>query len=250
MSSFRPKLWTVAGGALVIAAGGLAACSDQAAETEPAVASTPAAASGEGEGEGGEAAPASAYDAVDEASRVALRLAHLKGFFLVARAAAPVEGEDAAAALAGQGMLEVYDPAKADYDSAGVNEALLREAAQTGSPSALEAAIGELDRAARGAGGDPAQVVKGMVTISAGLYALVVTDGFVDPIEYQHALGAAMAAKSVADHEASLIPVRDELADFVELWPQVTAPEAVAEAPAPGLVQAQASRVELALSGL
>ena len=250
MSLFRPKLWTAAGGALVIAAG-LAACSEPAEEPASAPASAPSSAAGEaGEGEGGEAGANSAYDAVSAESRTALRLAHLKGFMLVAREAAPVEGEDAAAALAGQGMLEVYDPAKATFDAAGADEAVLRRAAESGAPAALNAAIAELDRAARDAGGEPAEVVKGMIRIATGLYSLVIVDDTVDPVEYQHALGAAMAAQAAAARAGGLSSVRDDLEAFVALWPQVTAPDTVEEAPAVSEVQAQASRIELALSGL
>ena len=39
-----------------------------------------------------------------------------------------------------------------------------------------------------------AEVVTGLVRIATGLYSLVVVDDMVDPIEYQHALGAALAA--------------------------------------------------------
>lgn len=248
MSLFRPKLWTAAGGALVIAAGGLAACSGPAEEPSAA---PPGAHAGEaGEGEGGEAGANSAYDAISADSRTALRLAHLKGFMLVAREAAPVEGEAAAAALAGQGMLEVYDPAKETYDAAGVDEAVLRRAAESGTPATLNAAISELDRAARDAGGDPAEVVKGLTSISTGLYRLVIVEDTVDPVEYQHALGAAMAAQAAAARAGGLSSVRDDLDAFVGLWPQVTAPDSAETAPSVSEVQAQASRIELALSGL
>lgn len=254
MSLFRPKLWTAAGGALLIAASGLAACSqaDDAAKTD----TTPAATAGEGEGgegEGGEAGATSAYDAVPAPSKAALQLAHLKGFFLVAQAVAKPGGEQAeaeAAALAGQGMLEVFDPQKADFASAGVNEQVLRRAAEAGSASALNSAVAELDRAARDAGGDNAAVVRGMLSIANGLYGHVVTADGVDPVEWQHSYGAALAAKSIADRDGKLAAVRNDMNAFVALWPTVTAPEAPADAPAPGAVSAQASRIELALQGL
>ena len=252
MALFRPKLWTAAGGALLIAAGGLAACSDapETADTPSSAASAGEGEGGEGEGGGGEAGAASAYGAVPAESRGALQLAHLKGFLLVAEAAAPVEGEASAAALAGQGMLEVYDPQKAAYDAMGVDEAILRRAADTGTTGAINAAVAELDRAARDAGGDPADVVTGMLNISSGLYALVVTPDGVDPVEWQHSYGAAMAAKAIADREGALRSVRADIDQFVQLWPAVTAPTDPAEAATPGALQAQASRVQLALSGL
>ena len=245
---FRPRLWTAAGSALLIA--GVAACSDQSGETPAQPTTPPVSAAGEGEGEGGEAGAASAYGAVPAESMLALRLQHLKGFFLVAQAASPVEGEASAAALAGQGMLEVYDTAKADYDAAGVDEDVLRRAAESGSTGALNAAITELDRAARQAGGNAADVVTGLLNISPGLYALVVTDDGVDPIEWQHSYGAALAAQQVAARDGALRPVRDEIDAFVANWTDVTAPTDPAEATPPGELQAQASRIELSLSGL
>lgn len=243
---FRPRLWTAAGSALLIA--GVAACSDQGGEATAQPPAPPASAAGEGEG--GEAGAADAYGAIPDESRTALRLQHLKGFFLVAQAASPVEGEEAAAALAGQGMLEVYDPAKADYDAAGVDEAVLRRAAGSGSTGALNAAITELDRAARLAGGNAGDVVTGLLNISTGLYALVVTEDGVDPIEWQHSYGAALAAQQVAARDGALRPVRGEIDAFVANWTDVIAPTDPAGAPPPGALQAQASRIELSLSGL
>ena len=49
---FRPRLWTAAGSALLIA--GMAACSDQGGETPAQPTAPPASAAGEGEGEGGD----------------------------------------------------------------------------------------------------------------------------------------------------------------------------------------------------
>lgn len=242
---FRPRLWTAAGSALLIA--GVAACSDQ---TGSPAQPTPPPASAAGEGEGGEAGVGDAYGAVPAESLAALRLHHLKGFFLAAQAAAPVEGADAAAALAGQGMLEVYDPARAAFEATGVDEAVLRRAADSGSTGALNAAIVELDRAARQAGGNAADVVTGLLNISTGLYALVVTDDGVDPVEWQHSYGAALAAKAVADRDGALRSVRGDIDAFVANWSGITAPADPAEAAAPGALQAQASRIELSLSGL
>ncbi len=254
MSLFRPKLWTAAGGALLIATTGLAACNqaDDAAKTD----TTPVATAGEGEGgegEGGEAGAASAFDSIPAESKSALRLAQLKGFFLAAQAVARPGGEQAqaeAGALAGQGMLEVYDAAKADFAATGVREPLLRKAVETGSASDINAAVAELDRAARDAGGDNAAVVKGMLSIANGLYGHVITADGVDPVEWQHSYGAALAAKSIADKDSKLAAVRKDVDAFVALWPSITAPEAATAAPTTGDVSAAASRVELALQGL
>ncbi|NEX93616.1 hypothetical protein, partial [Caulobacter sp. 17J65-9] len=229
------------------------------AETAPA---NPAAASagGEGEGEGaaavasaagesGEAGATDAYAAIPAASRTALRIAQVKGFFLVAQAAAPAEGKEAAAALIGQGLLEAYDPAAAELKALGVDEAALRAAAESGDPAAIKKAIATLDAASKKAGGDQAAVAKGMTTIASGLYQNALVDGAVDPVEYQHSYGAALAAKAVVDADPKLASARDEIAGLVKLWPSATAPEDAAKAPATGKVLAQASRVELALSG-
>lgn len=267
--TFRPRVWTSMGAALVLGAGALAGCSGEAGQTadgghadtashaaggegegegEGAAPAAPAAAPA-GEGEGGEAGAVDAYAAVPAGSRTALRLAQVKGFFLAAQAAAPLEGPEAAAALIGQGLLEAYDPAAAELKATGVDEAALRAAAASGDPAAIKKAIAALDAAAKKAGGDPAAVAKGMTTIAAGLYQHVLVDGAVDPVEYQHSYGAALAAKAVVDSDPKLASARDEAAALVKLWPSPVAPEDAAKAPATAKVLAQASRVELALSG-
>ena len=258
MPAYRPKLWTGLSAAVLIAAGGLAACGDggqETAATQPAAgaegATAPTAApvgeGGEGgaEGGGGEAGAQGAYAAVPDASRLALRVAHLKGFVLAGQAAAPAEGPEAAAALVGQGLVEVFDPAADRYRELGVDEAALRRAAQTGAPADLKAALATLDAAAAKAGGDPREVVKGMTGIATGLYAEVNRDGAVDTVEYQHSMGAALAAQSVARNAGLNAP---ELDAFVKLWPTPQAPEDAAALKPASQVLAQASRVELALT--
>lgn len=248
MTAFRPKLWT-ASVAILLAA---AACSGEGGEAGDAVAANTAPAVGEG-GEGGaeggagagEAGAQSAYTAVPAESRVALRLAHLKGFLLIAQK--QTEGEAAAAALIGQGIIEVYDAQPGAFQSVGLDEAPLRKAAESGSAADIDAALKAIEAAQAKAKGDPAAVTKGLVSISAGLYQGVIVDGGVDPIEYQHALGAALAAQQVAagSNDAKLTAAKGDLDKLVALWPAPQAPEA----PTPvGQVAAQASRVELALS--
>jgi hypothetical protein len=266
MNTFRPKLWTSLSAAALLSATGLAACSGEGGEAAAPAASPGSVASVGGEGEGGEAAGGTtapgatdlageageagaqgAYDTVPADSRRALRLAHLRGFVLAAQAAAPAEGLEAAAALVGQGLLEVYDPAKAEFAAAGVDEATLRRAAQSGAPADLMAALGTLDAASAKAGGDPAQVVKGMTNIASGLYGEVLKDGAVDTVEYQHSLGAALSAQAAA-RTGNVAGASGELAKFVALWPGPVAPADVARITPSGQVLAQASRVELALS--
>jgi hypothetical protein len=272
MTVFRPKLWTSVGAAVLLA-GGVAACSGEGGECGEAGATPPAAgAAGEGgeggvekgaapTGEGGEggaesggaasaeAGAEAAYTGVPEESRRALRLAHLKGFFLAAQAAQPVQGAEAAAALAGQGMLEVFDPAAGNFRAAGVDEATLRKAAQSGDAGAVRAAIAAIEAAQQRAGGDPAAVARGMTSIAAGLYRGVITEGAVDAVEYQHAYGAALSARDLAARNASLAPAKADIDKLARLWPSPVAPDTPAQAPSLAQVQAQASRIELALSG-
>lgn len=256
MTILRPKLWTSLSAAVLLSAG-VAACGGEAGEAGEA---GKAAAVGEGGeaaeqgaaqavGEGGEAAElgaAQAYGAIPAASKSALQLAHLKGFFLIAQQ--QKDGAEAAAALAGQGMLEVFDKDPDAFRTAGVDEALLRKAAQSGSAADLNAAVANLDAAAAKAGGDPAEVVKGLVSVSEGIYRGVVVDGVVDPIEYQHSLGAILAAQSVAARagdNAKVTAAKAELDKLAGMWAGATAPEAPTPPPQ---VSAQASRVQLALS--
>jgi hypothetical protein len=80
----------------------------------------------------------------------------------------------------------------------------------------------------------------------------VVQEDFVDPIEYQHSMGAAQAARASLSQNAlqrrnlsAYLEAQSELDRFVELWPQATAPERPASY---SQVLAQGSRVRLALS--
>lgn len=256
MTAFRPKLWTAVGAAAMI----LAACnkSGEAGEQAPQGAEPSVAATGEagetaaGEGGVGEAGASEAYANVPAASRTALRLAHLKGFFLIALESQKAEGDDEAAVLAGQGMLEVFDPAADAFRKAGVDEAVLRAAATKGDAASLKAAIANLDQARAKVGGDASAVVSGMTGIAAGLYGHVLNEGAVDPIEYQHSRGAALAAKAELDRFAGSDPkvarARGDIQSFLKLWPAVVAPEDASKVTPAAQVQAQASRIQLALS--
>jgi hypothetical protein len=274
MSVFRAKLWTGLGAAVVLGAGGLAACSGEGGEggeagapasSAPAAGgegeggeagaapAAPAAAGGEGEGgeagaaaAGGERGAAAAYAAVPADSRRALRLAQLNGFFLAAKAVGAAEGPEAAAALAGQGLLEVYDPAKSEL--AGVDEAVLRRAAASGAPADVNAAVSALQAAQKQAGGDPNAVARGLSALALGLYREASAGGAIDPVEYQHSYGAALALQAFAQQQGTLAGAKADIDRFVRLWPGPAAPAGAA--PALPQVQAQASRVELALSGV
>lgn len=253
MTSFRPKLWTGVSAAIVLGAAGLAACSGEGGEAggeaKTAAVAPAAGEGGEGGAEGGpggEAGAQAAYVGVPAESRVALRLAHLKGFFLIAQKQTDV---NEASALAGQGMLEVFDAQPDAFRATGVDEAKLRAAASSGSAADLTAALAAIEAAQAKAGGDQAAVAKGMISIASGLYAGVVTADGVDPIEYQHSYGAAMAAKQAVEAavkaKPALAPAQAEMAKFLALWPAVAAPKTPTP---PAQVAGQAARVELSLS--
>src|SRR4051812_26586317 len=146
MTSFRPKLWTTAGAALL-----LAACQpgDKAAKTAASSAAPVQAAVGEG-GEGGaegggEAGAQAAFQTTPEASKPALRLAQLKGFILIATA--QKDGDDAGGILLSQGLLETFDKNPEQYRKLGIDEALLRKAGQTGKAADMKAALANIEAA-------------------------------------------------------------------------------------------------------
>ncbi len=260
MTMFRPKTWPkILSGVGVAALLTAAACSKSGEAGEQAPSGTAdTAAVGEagetagGEGGVGEAGASAAYASIPPASRTALRIAHLRGFFLIAAEARKAEGDAEAAALAGQGMLEVFDPAADNFRKAGINEARLREAAAKGDAASLLAAISELDAARKRVGGDPAAVINGMTGMAAGMYGHVVAGGAIDPVEYQHSRGAALSALSELEHfgggNAKAQAVKADLDRFIAMWPAPVAPDDIAEVAPAGAVQAQASRIQLALS--
>jgi hypothetical protein len=160
-----------------------------------------------------------------------------------------------AAVLVQQGLLEVYDVAPDQFGDLDV--AIIRTAADgalnraqmmqriRSSEAEIQRALGELEI-------DHAVLVVRMVDIATGLYQSVVREDFVDPIEYQHSMGAAYAARDALNQDAMLhrnigayLEAQGELNRFVDLWPQATAPERPASY---RQVLAQASRVRLALS--
>ncbi len=255
MIIWKYKLWRTAG---TVATLGLAACGGEggentgsqgeAGENGGAASATVAAAGGEH----GEAGVATAYAGVEGAQRTALRLQHLKGFVLVAERVAGEAPADAAVLVA-QGLLEVYDPASDQFGR--LDAASLRTAGAAGTAQNLRAASQALD-AARPAEADYAALAVSMIDIAAGLYQHVDQDGAIDPIEYQHSLGAALSARDALAAGRQALRARNasaydeafaEIERFVALWPAPTAPER----PAPYRdLLAQSSRVRLALSPL
>jgi len=278
MIAWKFKAWRTTGAAVALSA--LAACGGEGGEQgaasggeggegggeagEAAVTApeSPGATAPAG-GEAGEAGAASAYAGLSSADHTALRIQHLKGFVMAAsrlmddEAQSPSAPQDAAV-LVQQGLLEVYDAAPGEFGD--LNAALVRTAAEGGELGRaqmiqrLRAAEDELDRAGGAAHGDGAVVTARMVDIATGLYQQVIQTDFVDPIEYQHSMGAALAAQSaLAQHQSELrrrnmgaySEAQAALNRFVGLWPQPTAPQ---QPTAYRDVLAQGSRVRLALS--
>lgn len=209
-------------------------------------------------GEAGEAGAASAYVGLSGDQLTALRIQHLKGFLMAAERVAGVGKPLEAGILVQQGMLEVYDPAAEQFGA--VNAAIVRAAGESDGLSAeqvsarIAAAEAELDRASSGLEIDHAILAARMVDIATGLYQGVVQEGFVDPIEYQHSMGAAYAARDALIAGESELKRRNarayrdaraELDRMIALWPTVEASESTVPY---AQVLAQGSRVRLALS--
>ncbi len=270
MISWKFKLWRSAGAAAALS---LAACGGEAGESgghgggetgESAVqgeageaAPAPPANSG---GEQGEMGIAGAYSGLSGDARTALRLQHLKGFVLVAEMQTDANAPAEAAVLVQQGLLEVYDAAANEFgalDAAAVRAAGANAAVSkadmahrlAGAATAIDAVRNRLEV-------NHAELAVRMVDISSGLYQHVVQPDFVDPIEYQHSLGAALSARdALVSGESELRRTNrsaydealSELDRLVALWPSAAAPERPASYQQ---VLAQASRVRLALSPL
>ncbi|MEZ5956870.1 MAG: hypothetical protein R3C27_06635 [Hyphomonadaceae bacterium] len=221
------------------------------------------AAAGESGGEHGEAGVVAAYAGLTGEARTALRIQHLRGFVMAA--AKVVEdrgtfsGEPAdAAVLVQQGLIEVYDPAASEFGTLDITS--LREAAagtnftRAQMMQRLRTAQEELTRAVAQLDYDHAQLVVRMVDISAGLYQNVLVEGVADPIEYQHSMGAALAAQQALllgqdemtrQNRGAYSRAVGELNRFVAMWPSREPP---ANPTTYRDVLVQASRVRLALS--
>jgi hypothetical protein len=162
-----------------------------------------------------------------------------------------------AGVLVAQGVLEVYDAAPDQFG--GLNIEIIRAATDSSlnraqMTSRIRAAEAEIERVSQGLDVDHAALVGRMVDIATGLYQHVNQTDFVDPVEYQHSMGAALAARD------ALIEGQDELRRedlgafsqsqaqlnrFVGLWDEATAPE---EPATYQQVLSQGSRVRLELS--
>ena len=247
--------------ALISAGLGLSACQPAqkaaapqtpTASQQSAAAPQPAPSTG---GEQGEAGAVDAYAGITGAERAGLRLQQLKGFLLAAQGLAKTGNEDAARVLAQQGVLEALEPALnevGDLDLIAVRRA--GTAGQGPLAPQLTAALAAIEAAQKPLPAPGADRVRRMLALSRGLYAQVNSPQGVDPIEYQHSWGAALAAAQALDAAKPALQAKDgprydtaraEMARLVALWPGPVAPEK----PAPlSDIAAAAARVELALS--
>lgn len=274
MMTFRPRMWAGLGVVAVLGSAG-AACGDnpfQKADQAPAAtdaataaATAPTTPLASGEGAGGEAGAEGAYDTIPAHSAVMLRYQHLKGFVLAAQAAYRAEKAEDASLLIQQGALEALRPQAAQLGAtpqgAKVQPALDQAVAalDAKAPDAaarIQAALNAIDQASVEAGGDALAVLKAMISIADGLYQGVLVDGVVDPIEYQHSMGAALAARDMLQRArpilqkadaARYLQARSYIDEMVGFWPSVTPPKDLI---APSRVAAQSSRIELTLSGI
>lgn len=278
------RLWRGVGAAAVIGASlGLAACGGEGGESGEKAGAAKAGLAGEGGeagesgaaapaaaaapapvgGETGEAGAADAYAGLQGGARTAVRFQHLKGFLLAAQASAKAGMVEEAGVLVGQGALEVVDAApaelpgfaRADLDS--IEQLAFQSPTNQKMVDAIGKATVKIDDLQRKGGGIDAELVRRMLALTRGLYGQVFpADGGVDTVEYQHSLGAVLAAQDAlakagiglkAKDPARYATAQAEMAKLVALWPGPTAPETPTTKRD---VLAQIARVELALSGM
>lgn len=281
MIEFKPRLWTLVG-LSAMALAGVSACSQGEAGSVGGQNAGSSATAGEGEGEGtkaaspapalptasgesGEAGAQNAYGDIPEASRLGLRIAHVAGFLLIAQKAYDSGSPDEASVLISQGLLEVYRPVASELDTGAkglkaafdeVVTAIDAKRPKTEVDAAFERAAKLAKRAEVASGAAPKDVISGMLSISAGLYSGVIAPQGNDPIEYQHAQGAALSAKAAFDatkvtlarqNAARTETLAKDLDAVLALYPSVTLPEKPASV---AQLTGAVSRAQLALSGL
>lgn len=257
MIEFKPKLWTVGAAGMMLLS--VSACGDKATtEADATTDGTNVSAGATNDavvagGETGEAGAATAYSMIAAENRQALRLYHLKGFFLVAQHILPSEGEEAAGIVIQQGLLEVLDPEEEPLKAIGLDVAALRKAAETGKAADIRNAINALDKSFTARPKNATldrDVAFGLSELTSGLYNEVVTDAGIDATEYLHSLGAALALKNYIDQSAKLTALRPDAAKLITFWPTTVAPEDPAKATDKAEVVAHISRMELSLNSL
>lgn len=264
MIETRIRLWPTAG--VAAAALGLVSCGvepddePQGGEARETGVQTPAAApAASAGGEAGEAGAAIAYAGMSGDQLTALRIQHLRGFVMAAARLNAANLPTEAAVLVQQGLLEVYDVAPdqfGDLDIAVIRRATDSNLNRAQMMQRVRLSEAEMERAVRALNVDYAVLTVRMVDIATGLYQGVVQEDFVDAVEYQHSMGAALAARTALTQGQGELQRRNlrayaeaqaELNRFVALWPDAAPPEQPA---AYNQVLAQGSRVRLALSPL
>lgn len=221
------------------------------------------AAIGESGGERGEAGAVSAYAGLSGDQLTAMRIQHLRGYVMAAAQIVADRGGNSgdpadAAILVQQGMLEVYDAAPDQFGS--LDMTAIREAAgghtftRAQMMQRLRTAQENLTHAIGQLNFDDAQLVVRMIDLSTGLYQHAVSEGVADPTEYQHSMGAALAAQQALllreddmrrENLGAYSRAVGELNRFVALFPSHAAPSNPATYQQ---VLVQGSRVRLALS--
>ena len=214
-------------------------------------------------GEQGEAGALTAYAGLSGDQLTAMHIQHLRGFVMAAAQVVADRGGNSgnpadAAILVQQGLLEVYEPTPGEFGDLDITP--LREAAagttftRAQMMQRLRTAQENLTRAVGRLDFDDAQLVVRMIDLSTGLYQQAVADGATDPTEYQHSMGAALAAQQALllreddlrrENLAAYSRAVGELNRFVALFPSYNAPATPATYQE---VLVQGSRVRLALS--
>lgn len=274
MTEFKPRMWSLLG-LSAMALVGVSACGgggetgadggegEQGVSSATAPVAAPVAAGPSGES--GEAGAQNAYSDIPEASRLGLRIAHVTGFILVAQKAFEAGDSDVASVLVSQGLLEVYTPFAESLDAGapGLKAACDKIVAAIDgkqSKADIEAAFADTLKIAQKAqaksGAAPQDTVSGMVAIAAGLYQGVVLPEGNDPIEYQHAYGAALSAQQAFRANQGKFASKDrlraqslakDLDTFVGQFTAVSLPDAP---PSVADITSAASRAQLAVSGI
>lgn len=260
MIRWSPIAWSRAGLAVALGAG-LAACGPAAAPagTDAApppptshTATAPAAGGEAGSGEAGEAGAVAALAGLSAEQTVAFNRWRLAGFVAIAALEAKDGRTAEASALLGQGVLEVFAAPADGVDLAPI-KALDAELAAGPKPGVAER-LTAAATALTGQAPPSADTVRRLLELAAGLYREADQSTGVDPLEYQHSLGAVLAAqgafdglKSKGGDAAALARAQAELTKLRALYAPVRAPDKITPH---GAITAQVSRVELELAGL
>lgn len=264
MITFRAKLWSAAGAAALLSAGGLVGCGPQAKKAEAPVA---AAASGGGEAgesgaEHGAGAANPAFAGLGKIEQQALCVALMRAHLLVGQALVKEGDIQGAAPHFAHPIYEVFEthrevfasvratPPQAPFDALNAAAAAGRDAAQiTPLYQPAEDALRELQPKVDY---DHIAVIRALLVQMRAEYGEGVQgNAVVNPIEYQDAYGMAQLLIQLVGElrvaQASKAEAEKEAAALAALFTSAKPPPVPA---GPGALLAQSSRLELALSGL